>query len=179
MRGDTSAFLGGAMYCTHCGHENPADANFCANCGRPLVPGDAGEARDDATTGLLRADDALEALEAEPEVVEEVTTAELEPGTALLVAVRGPNRGARFLLDKGLTTVGRHPGSDIFLDDITVSRRHAEFRRDAADFWVHDVGSLNGTYVNGQRAEERQLVTGDEVQVGKFKLVAYVAEAPA
>ena len=160
------------MYCTHCGHENPAGANFCANCGRPLT---AADARDDATTGLLRADDALEALEVEPEI-EEITAAELQPGTALLMAVRGPNRGARFLLDKGLTTVGRHPDSDIFLDDITVSRRHAEFRRDAEDFWVHDVGSLNGTYVIGQRAEERQLVTGDEVQVGKFKLVVYVAE---
>jgi len=166
------------MYCTHCGHENPEDAKFCANCGRPLdVP-------DDHTTGLLRAEDPepaapLDRPEPDPALEGEASLDfsldELEPGTALLVAVRGPNRGARFLLDRTLTTVGRHPEADIFLDDITVSRRHAEFVRDADEFRVHDVGSLNGTYVNGERAEERLLTSGDEVQVGKFKLVAYLA----
>ena len=80
------------------------------------------------------------------------------------------DRGARFLLDRDVVTVGRHPDSDIFLDDITVSRRHAEFRRDANRFWVHDVGSLNGTYVNGERAEDQLLDTGDEVQIGKYRL---------
>jgi len=167
------------MYCTHCGHENPAGANYCGNCGRPLTTRD--DPNQTLATGLLPS-----AAEGEVEVpvdlggdeVEDaVTTLDLEPGTSLLVAVRGPNQGARFLLDRDLTTVGRHPESDIFLDDITVSRRHAEFRRDAHDFWVHDVGSLNGTYVNGERADARQLKTGDEVQVGKFKLVAYVADA--
>lgn len=100
----------------------------------------------------------------------------LPPDTALLVVKRGPNAGSRFLLDQSVTTAGRHPRSDIFLDDVTVSRRHAEFRRDGDRFTVHDVGSLNGTYVNGERAEKRQLATGDEVQVGKFKLVAHVAD---
>jgi pSer/pThr/pTyr-binding forkhead associated (FHA) protein len=93
-----------------------------------------------------------------------------------MVVIRGPNNGARFLLDRDVVTVGRHPGSDIFLDDITVSRRHAEFRRVDGRFWVHDVGSLNGTYVNGARADDQLLVAGDEVQVGKFKLVAFIPE---
>ena len=158
------------MYCTHCGHENPAGANFCGNCGRPLAP------LGDTTTGALRFDDPAETV-VDPEDPG-VDTTELEPGTALMVGVRGPNRGARFLLDRDVVTVGRHPDSDIFLDDITVSRRHAEFRRDANRFWVHDVGSLNGTYVNGERAEDQLLETGDEVQIGKFKLVAFVAEQP-
>ncbi|MDQ3973184.1 MAG: zinc-ribbon and FHA domain-containing protein [Actinomycetota bacterium] len=165
------------MYCTHCGHENPADANFCGNCGRPLRRGG------DATTGVLRAEDVREASEvAEYEAlgVDSATISrELEPGTALLVSVRGPNRGARYLLDRNVVTVGRHPESDIFLDDITVSRRHAEFRRDGERFWIHDVGSLNGTYVNGRRSEDQLLSTGDEVQIGKFKLVAFIAQPAA
>jgi pSer/pThr/pTyr-binding forkhead associated (FHA) protein len=161
------------MYCAHCGHENPAGAKFCANCGRPL------SMRDDDTTGLMRSGDEVDVLGGDTATETGVSLAELEPGTALLVAVRGPNRGARFLLDRPLTTVGRHPESDIFLDDITVSRRHAEFRNEADGFYVHDVGSLNGTYVNGERTDARALQTGDEVQVGKFKLVAYVAGAAA
>lgn len=158
------------MYCTHCGHQNPADANFCGNCGRPLEP--AGEA---ATTGSLRPDE-LEALEADERVDARTVLAELEPGTALLQVLRGPNEGARYLLDSEVVRVGRHPDSDIFLDDITVSRRHAELRREGAGFGVHDVGSLNGTYVNGRRVEDQVITTGDEVQIGKFKLVAIVAE---
>ncbi|CAN5126631.1 hypothetical protein BH20ACT9_BH20ACT9_03160 [soil metagenome] len=167
--------MANAIYCTHCGRENPPESNFCAHCGHALVG--AGE----ATTGSLGADEIEEHVEVEvtPADVagqEGVVVGDLEAGTALLVGVRGPNKGARFLLDRDLVTVGRHPDSDIFLDDITVSRRHAEFRRDAQRYWVHDVGSLNGTYINGVRAEDRLLSTGDEVQVGKFKLVAFVAE---
>ena len=158
------------MYCTHCGHENPAGAKFCSNCGRPLAE------LGDSTTGALRIDESSEPVDVDDAGVD---TTELEPGTALLVGVRGPNRGARFLLDRDVVTVGRHPDSDIFLDDITVSRRHAEFRRDEGRFWVHDVGSLNGTYVNGERAEDQMLETGDEVQIGKFKLVAFAADDSA
>ena len=162
------------MYCTHCGHQNPDGANFCGNCGRPLGK------PSDQTTGALRAEDIAESTESVEHGFDAgAIIGELEPGTALLVAVRGPNRGSRFLLDRDVITVGRHPESDIFLDDITVSRRHAEFRRDAHRFWVHDVGSLNGTYVNGARADDQLLETGDEVQIGKFKLMAFVAEAPA
>lgn len=163
------------MYCTHCGHKNPPDANFCAQCGRPMA------AVGDATTGNMRAEEVVSAGQAEQVeagTLEElgVSPADLEPGTALLVVTRGPNSGARFLLDRDVVTVGRHPDSDIFLDDITVSRRHAEFRREGHRFWVHDAGSLNGTYVNGSRVDDQALASGDEVQVGKFKLMTMLAE---
>jgi hypothetical protein len=95
----------------------------------------------------------------------------LPPGTALLVVLRGPNEGSRFLLDSDFTSTGRHPDSDIFLDDVTVSRRHAEFYRHGDRFTVRDVGSLNGTYVNRDRIEETELFGGDEVQIGKFRLL--------
>ena len=95
----------------------------------------------------------------------------LAPGTALLVVKRGPNAGSRFLLDQATTSAGRHPDSDIFLDDVTVSRRHAEFRLGEGDFQVVDVGSLNGTYVNREPVDMATLSNGDEVQIGKFRLV--------
>ena len=94
----------------------------------------------------------------------------LPPGSALIVVKRGPNAGSRFLLDQPVTSVGRHPGSDIFLDDITVSRRHAEFRWENNDFHVVDVGSLNSTYVNRDAVDSAMLVNGDELQIGKFRL---------
>ena len=84
---------------------------------------------------------------------------------------RGPNAGTRFLLDRDVTTAGRHPESDIFLDDVTVSRRHAEFRREGDVYSVSDVGSLNGTYVNREPTDSTTLNNGDEVQIGKFRLV--------
>lgn len=90
---------------------------------------------------------------------------------ALLVVKRGPNAGSRFLLDMDTTSAGRHPDSDIFLDDVTVSRRHAEFRREGGEFVVIDVGSLNGTYVNREPVDQAVLTGGDEVQIGKFRLV--------
>lgn len=106
---------------------------------------------------------------------EQSAVAALPPGSALLVVQRGPNQGARFLLDAGRTTAGRNPDSDIFLDDVTVSRRHAEFLREgsgpATRFLVRDAGSLNGTYVNRERVDEVGLAAGDEVQVGKYRLV--------
>jgi pSer/pThr/pTyr-binding forkhead associated (FHA) protein len=108
------------------------------------------------------------------DVVAGRVSSQLPPGMALLVVRRGPNAGARFLLDHDVTTSGRHPDSDIFLDDVTVSRRHAEFHRDGSTFTVRDVGSLNGTYVNRERVESATLNNGDEVQIGKFRLV-YVA----
>ena len=106
---------------------------------------------------------------------DQATVDALRPGTALLVVLRGPNTGARFLLDAAEVTSGRHPDSDIFLDDVTVSRRHATFRREAEGYAVHDVGSLNGTYVNRERIDDHVLATGDEVQIGKFRLVYYGA----
>lgn len=99
-------------------------------------------------------------------------TDNLAEGQALLVVKRGPNAGARFLLDQATTTAGRHPEADIFLDDVTVSRRHAEFRKnDDGKFEVVDVGSLNGTYVNREPHNSQVLEVGDEIQIGKFRLV--------
>ncbi|HEY5247486.1 MAG TPA: FHA domain-containing protein, partial [Dermatophilaceae bacterium] len=108
---------------------------------------------------------------------DQATVDALRPGTALLVVLRGPNAGARFLLDSDEVSTGRHPNSDIFLDDVTVSRKHATFRREGDVFLVRDVGSLNGTYVNRERIDEAVLQTRDEVQIGKFRLVFY-AGAP-
>ena len=96
---------------------------------------------------------------------------ELSNGSALLVVKRGPIAGTRFLLDQPVTSAGRHPGSDIFLDDVTVSRRHAEFRRENGEFQVVDVGSLNGTYINRQPVQSAVLANGDEIHIGKFSLV--------
>ncbi|MFW6091978.1 MAG: FHA domain-containing protein, partial [Actinomycetota bacterium] len=100
----------------------------------------------------------------------------LPAGSALLVVLRGPNAGSRFLLDTDLVKAGRHPDSEIFLDDVTVSRRHAEFRRTSDGYVVTDVGSLNGTYVNRDRIDEVLLSGGDEVQIGKYRLVYYASQ---
>jgi pSer/pThr/pTyr-binding forkhead associated (FHA) protein len=105
------------------------------------------------------------------------TVEALRAGTALLVVLRGPNTGARFLLDDDEVMSGRHPDSDIFLDDVTVSRKHAVFTRTGGGFVVRDVGSLNGTYVNRELVDEATLKTGDEVQIGKFRLVFYASQA--
>ncbi|MDO4762537.1 MAG: oxoglutarate dehydrogenase inhibitor Odhl [Corynebacterium sp.] len=101
------------------------------------------------------------------------TGSEIAPpaGAGMLIVKRGPNAGARFLLDRPTTTAGRHPESDIFLDDVTVSRRHAEFRLNDGSFEVVDVGSLNGTYVNREPRNSEVLASGDEIQIGKFRLV--------
>ena len=102
----------------------------------------------------------------------------LPRGMALLVVRHGPNMGARFLLDRDLIVAGRHPDSDIFLDDVTVSRSHAEFRRSGATFALVDTGSLNGTYVNRERVPAAELRNGDEVQIGKFRLTFVISEPP-
>ncbi len=104
---------------------------------------------------------------------DEATIGALRHGTALLVVVRGPNNGARFLLDDAEVTSGRHPESDIFLDDVTVSRRHAVFVRDGNGYAVKDVGSLNGTYVNRASVDAAVLRNGDEVQIGKYRFLYY------
>jgi pSer/pThr/pTyr-binding forkhead associated (FHA) protein len=110
---------------------------------------------------------------------ERAAVAALPQGSALLVAHSGPNAGARFLLDSDTTTAGRHPDADIFLDDVTVSRRHVEFRRTPRSFEVVDTGSLNGTYVNHDRVDAVELRSGDEVQIGKFRLTFYLSPARA
>ncbi|NYE93940.1 pSer/pThr/pTyr-binding forkhead associated (FHA) protein [Psychromicrobium silvestre] len=109
---------------------------------------------------------------------EELSAVEALPqGSALLIAHSGPNQGARFLLDSDVTLAGRHPDADVFLDDVTVSRRHVEFRREGNGFRVVDAGSLNGTYVNGDRVDSLLLRSGNEVQIGKFRLTYYASSA--
>ncbi len=102
----------------------------------------------------------------------------LASGVGVLVVKRGPNAGSQFRLDQPVMSAGRHPASDIFLDDITVSRRHAEFRKDDATFRVVDLGSLNNTYVNREPIDSAVLGNGDEVQIGNFRLVFLTAPLP-
>jgi len=152
------------LYCSNCGHQNPADANFCSSCGAPLDREGAGE----HTTITFH----IEAAGGEEEVSVDLDELSAE---GVMVVRRGPNAGSSFALDKDVITAGRHPDSDIFLDDVTVSRRHVEVTRTPQGYRVRDVGSLNGTYLNRERIEESPLASGDEVQVGKFKLVFYAA----
>ncbi|MDI1458680.1 FHA domain-containing protein [Streptomyces sp. NPDC003388] len=171
------------LVCTRCGNRNAENARFCSNCGAPLRPGLTPERASETTSTISIS--GIEAYDAEvtgqtqvPMLSPEAQAAvdALPLGSALLVVRRGPNSGSRFLLDSDLTTAGRHPQSDIFLDDVTVSRRHVEFRRspDGA-FTVADVGSLNGTYVNRERIDQVPLSNGDEVQIGKYRLVFYAS----
>jgi hypothetical protein len=156
------------MYCHNCGHRNPEGANFCSACGATLQPEDQA----DTTITLVP--------EGEADVTEEVVLPieELEEGKAIIVIRKGPEAGTRFTLDKDLVTCGRSPASDIFLDDVTVSRKHAEIVRDENGFRINDSGSLNGTFVNRTRTESSALSNGDEVQIGKFKLVFFTEGAP-
>lgn len=142
----------------------------------PQQPGTAPEPLSDTTMRLSAINPAglTVSPEAPTSVVDVGTVASLQPGTALLRVDHGPNAGSRFLLDADLTTVGRHPSSDIFLDDVTVSRKHAQFRREDGGFVVRDIGSLNGTYVNRERIDVAPVHTGDEVQIGKFRLVVHL-----
>ncbi|MCD9145315.1 FHA domain-containing protein [Streptomyces albireticuli] len=179
----TSSAAGGYALpvCTRCGHRNAEASRFCSNCGAPLRPGAVAERASETTSTISIS--GLEAYDSEatgqtpiPTLSPEAQAAvdALPLGSALLVVRRGPNSGSRFLLDGDLTTAGRHPQSDIFLDDVTVSRRHVEFRRGQdGGFTVADVGSLNGTYVNRERIDSVALQNGDEVQIGKYRLVFY------
>ncbi len=140
-----------AGHCSNCSHENPIGANFCASCGAPL------SVEDPTHTTELIDSVATESSTGVPQGV--------------LVVRQGSKRGSRIALDADLISIGRHPESDIFLDDITVSRRHAEVHRTTEGFVVVDAGSLNGTYVDKDRVERSTLTDGAELQIGKFKLV--------
>ncbi len=166
------------MFCTQCGQQNPDDSRFCARCGAPMNPKPSGgndlAVETTSTISLSALEGALEGEAPAPAPASEDSgpLEGLPAGSALLVVKRGPNAGSRFLLDADVTTAGRHPESDIFLDDVTVSRRHAEFVREAdGGFSVRDVGSLNGTYLNRGRIDAASLAGGDEVQIGKYRLV--------
>ncbi|MFB4197604.1 FHA domain-containing protein [Streptomyces carpaticus] len=169
--------------CGRCGNRNAATSRYCSQCGNPLRPGMEGSSETTSTISIS----GLEAYDSEitgqhavmPALSPEAQAAvdALPPGSALLVVRRGPNSGSRFLLDGDLTTAGRHPQSDIFLDDVTVSRRHVEFRRrPEGGFSVFDVGSLNGTYVNREPIDSAVLAHGDEVQIGKYRLVFFTGQ---
>ncbi|MDQ3105952.1 MAG: zinc-ribbon and FHA domain-containing protein [Actinomycetota bacterium] len=165
-------------FCTECGHENPSTARFCSQCGHRLMSGDPGGPGATSSTVTLMPIEPDTAGDGGELNAEDVAALDgLPPGSALLVVQRGPSAGSRFLLDTKEVSAGRHPDSDIFLDDVTVSRRHATFRRTADGYRVADVGSLNGTYVNRDRIDEVLLTGGDEVQVGKYRLVYYPSAA--
>jgi len=150
------------MLCTTCGHPNPSGSRFCSACGASL---DAPRATSDDTRLVP-----VTAPEG-PEEDHPVPGGEVPAGQGVLVVKRGPNAGSRYVLEGSAVTAGRSPDSDIFLDDVTVSRRHASFLPSGATYEVRDVGSLNGTYLNRERIDAAPLANGDEVQIGKFRLV--------
>lgn len=177
--------VGGAVAtspCPRCGNRNATTSRFCSNCGNPLRERAEGSSETTSTisiSGLEAYDAEMSGQQATPTLSPEAQAAvdALPVGSALLVVRRGPNSGSRFLLDGDLTTAGRHPQSDIFLDDVTVSRRHVEFhRRPEGGFTVSDVGSLNGTYVNRERIDSVVLANGDEVQIGKYRLIFFASQ---
>ena len=154
------------LECPRCSHRNALGANFCSACGLSFG----------STPSETKA---VPVFHAAGEPTEPLLLEDRHQSGPLgtLVVARGPNVGARITLSVGVTTLGRHPDSVIFLDDITVSRRHAEIRVEGGIHEIRDAGSLNGTYVNRQRIEQAVLSSGDEVQVGKFKLVFVTREA--
>jgi pSer/pThr/pTyr-binding forkhead associated (FHA) protein len=132
---------------------------------------------DEVQSTLRFSEDLLAELGSDLSRDEQLAIEALPAGSALLIVKRGANAGARFLLDQDVTTVGRHPNADIFLDDVTVSRRHAEFLRKGSVFTVRDLASLNGTYFDGQRIEQVVLKDGAEVQIGKFRLTFFASRS--
>lgn len=153
------------MRCRRCGHENETAANFCSSCGEPL-----GES--DTTVSL-------ELIENRRELEQELghVLDQLPDGLGMLVVRRGPNAGSTFVLEKETTKVGRDPESNIFLDDVTVSRNHAVIQRGASGYEIRDLESLNGTYVDHERIDTVTLTDMNEVQVGRFVLTFVVGNA--
>ncbi len=155
------------LFCNSCGHRNPANSNFCSSCGAALDV-----VREEQTITFHPVDPFQDSPGPADDTV--VSLADLPVGGGVLVVRAGPQAGLKVLLSQPLTRLGRHPDSDVFLDDITVSRRHVEFRKNDAGFVVRDVGSLNGTFVNRERIDaDVSLANGDEVQVGKYRLAFY------
>jgi pSer/pThr/pTyr-binding forkhead associated (FHA) protein len=152
------------MICARCGHRNEAGARFCSSCGSALVE------PEETTLTHVAVDDRDSTAELE-------AIADLPEGQGLVIVARGPNAGSTYLVEAEPVSVGRHPESTIFLDDITVSRRHSVIEREGDEFRIKDVGSLNGTYVNHDRVDATVIKNGDEIQVGRFVLVFRVGEA--
>ena len=150
------------VFCNNCGHHNPPGSNFCSSCGERLDRGD----REEPATITFVVDQA-------PAGGEElqVDLADVGPG-GVLVVTKGPNTGSEYALEHVITTIGRHPDSDIFLDDVTVSRSHVEVEQTPKGYVVRDTGSLNGTYLNQAIIEgDTPMSNADELQIGRFKLV--------
>ncbi|MGI9605643.1 MAG: FHA domain-containing protein [Acidimicrobiales bacterium] len=149
--------------CPSCGHRNDELANFCSSCGERIAGG-----ADDPTA-------AIPVIE-HPDQPDREHLADREvfpEEVGILVVEDGPKAGSRYALDAAVISAGRHPESDIFLDDVTVSRRHVEISHEGSTYTARDVGSLNGTYINKERIDDAVLVDGDELQIGRFKLVFF------
>ena len=153
------------VFCNHCGHRNPPESAFCSSCGSAL------DLKGDRTVTLTAVDPLQDAPGVEDDIV--VSVGDLPRGAAVLIVRSGAQAGDRFALSAAETRLGRHPDSEIMLDDITVSRRHAAIEQTPEGYVVTDAGSLNGTYVNQERIERAVLHHGDELQVGKFRLVLF------
>ena len=171
-------------FCTQCGHNNPDGSRFCSQCGTRLEssgpPPAAAESPGETTATITFGAPSKDPDHREERSLNDSDAAAVDAlpaGSALLVVQRGPSAGSRFLLDIDVVSAGRHPDSEIFLDDVTVSRRHAEFRRTPEGYSVADVGSLNGTYVNRDRIDGVALQGGDEVQIGKYRLVYFASHS--
>lgn len=150
------------LTCAACGHRNDPGANFCSSCGERVAGGP-----DDPTAAIPVI------VDNHPEQSDEEHLADRDgfaPQMGILIVNEGPKAGSRYALDSAVVRAGRHPESEIFLDDVTVSRRHVELTNDNGAYTARDVGSLNGTYLNRERIEEATLVDGDELQIGRFKL---------
>ena len=153
------------VFCNSCGHRNPPESAFCSSCGLPL------DSLDDRTVTIAAVDPLQDAVGGQDDVV--VPMGALPKDSAVLIVRSGPQAGERFVLDDTVTHLGRHPDSEIMLDDITVSRRHVSIERTAQGYMVADEGSLNGTYINQERVDRAFLRHGDELQIGKFRLVLF------
>ncbi len=150
-----------AVHCTECGFLNSEGANYCQRCGALLER--PSEGASDPITATYRIDETGELV---PVEIPEVTA----NGPALVIRAGGGREGESFAVDGERMSVGRRPDSDVFLDDVTVSRDHALLIRRGDGWHLDDLGSLNGTYVNRQRIESQRLEEGDELQIGKYKL---------
>ncbi|MFM9083112.1 MAG: FHA domain-containing protein [Actinomycetota bacterium] len=153
------------VFCNRCGHRNPPVSTFCSSCGTVL------DTADDRTIVIAKVDPLQDAPGIADDVI--VDTGDMADGTAILVVRSGEDEGEHFVLGAGTTSIGRSAESDIVLDDITVSRHHSEIVRVDGHHVVRDRGSLNGTYLNQVRVDAAELSQGDEVQIGKFRLVFF------
>jgi hypothetical protein len=148
------------VHCPECGFSNREGANFCQKCGAHLVD----EKHGDQTTITYKVD---ETGELKPVDLDEVVASE---GAALVIRSGGGRAGESFAIEGDRMTIGRSPDAAVFLDDVTVSRNHALLVKRRDGLYVDDLGSLNGTYVNRRRIESHKLSSGDDLQIGKYKL---------